>query len=131
VKNGLFKKWMFLFLGIMFLVSSLMPGFTEQLNKLPSLVNHYRHHVEEHDTTNFAEFISIHYGDDATHRNEEDHGDLPLYQISGSVMLVMVQEFPIFNLDIAVTSAVTNTSYKDQSYSFKKVGGIFQPPRLA
>lgn len=122
---------MFLFLGAMFLVSSLMPGFTEQLNKLPSLVNHYRHHVEEHDTTSFAEFISIHYGDNSSHRNEEDHGDLPFYQISGTVMLVLVQEFPIVNLELASNPAIEHTSYKDQSYSFKKSGGIFQPPRLA
>ncbi len=131
MKKGLFKKWAFLFLGAMFLLSSLMPGFTEQLNKLPSLVNHYVHHVEEHDTAGFAEFIAIHYGDDATHRNEEDHGDLPLYQISGSVALVLVQEFPVINLEITSHAKLEHTSYKDQSYSFEKLGGIFQPPRMA
>jgi hypothetical protein len=46
-------------------------------------------------------------------------------------MLVVVQEFPIINLELASNSPIEHTSYKDQSYSFKTSGGIFQPPRLA
>lgn len=126
-----FKKWGFLLLGTLFLISSLLPGFAEQLNKLPSLVNHYRHHVEEHDTAGFSEFIALHYGDDSNHKNEENHQDLPLYHVSGTTLIVMFQEFSANIVPVPELTFVEFTAYKQELYSFSIPGTIFQPPRLA
>jgi hypothetical protein len=130
IKSG-FKKWGFLLLGTLFLISSLLPGFTEQLNKLPSLVNHYRHHVEEHDTASFSEFIALHYGDDSNHKTEENHQDLPLYHVSGTTLIVMFQEFPANIGPVPELTFIEHTPYKQELYSSLNPGTIFQPPRLA
>lgn len=123
------KKWAFLLFGAFFLLSSLLPGFTEQLNKLPSLVHHYRHHVIVHNTVNFSEFIEEHYGKDNDHKHAENHDDLPLFHINGSVVLVLVQEFTSFTLQAPMPLIIEHPSFECQAYSFQKLGGIFQPPR--
>jgi hypothetical protein len=125
-----FKKWGFLLLGTLFLISSLLPGFAEQLNKLPFLVNHYRHHVEEHDTASFSEFITLHYGEDPTHRNEENHQDLPLYHVSGTVLIIMLQKFTSSIVEVPELAFVEFTAHKQQLYASLNPGTIFQPPRL-
>lgn len=129
VKNLGFKKWGLLLLGITFLISSLLPGFSEQLNKLPSLVNHYRHHVEEHNTISFAEFIELHYGDNSSHKQEENHQDLPLYHVNGTFLIVMFQELPVNIFEVPELTFIEHTAYKQELYSFLNPGYIFQPPR--
>lgn len=106
-----------------------MPGFTEQLNKLPSLVNHYRHHVLEHDTASFAEFIELHYGDGSVHKTEENHQDLPLYQVSSTILLVIVQEFPSYNVEAPTAAFIEHAVFRHKLYAFNSPKGIFQPPR--
>lgn len=112
-------------------MSSLLPGFTEQLNKLPSLVHHYRHHVAEHDTANFSEFIAEHYGDATDHKHAENHEDLPLFHMNGSLVLVMAHAFPTIGVVAPLATQIEHDTFKSQCYSFQKLGGIFQPPRLA
>jgi hypothetical protein len=128
VKLG-FKKWGFLLLGTLFLMSSLLPGFSEQLNKLPALVNHYRHHVVEHDTASIGEFIELHYSQQSTHKTEEDHESLPLYHVNATYLLVVVQELPAFTLTAPENIFIEHADFKHDLYSFQNPGSIFQPPR--
>jgi hypothetical protein len=125
------KMVAFSFVGSLFLLSSLMPGFSEQVNKLPSLVNHYRHHLEEHGTVSISEFISLHYSDDSRHKQEEDHQDLPLFQISPSNIVALQQDFYVFQLEAPVAAPIELARVKHNLYSFRKPGGIFQPPKFA
>jgi hypothetical protein len=126
-----FKQCVLLYLGILFFLSSLLPNFTEQLQKLPSLLKHYAHHQAEHDSGDFASFLFLHYSDQSAHKSEEDHEDLPLFQMSNVVTLLIMQELPVFAFIAQDITQIAHQHFLDQTYSFTRIGGIFQPPRLA
>jgi hypothetical protein len=129
--KAIFKKCVLLYLGILFFLSSLLPNFTEQLQKLPSLLNHYAHHQAEHEVSDFASFLFLHYGDQSAHKSEENHEDLPLFQMSNFATLLIMQELPVFAFIPQDITQVPHQHFLDQTYSFTRIGGIFQPPRLA
>lgn len=104
-----------------------------ELHKIPSLVNHYFHHLNE-DTASaelsFVDFLEMHYGDSSAHRNEENHEDLPLFHACCATVFFVAEE--------VIDMVYGETNHKrtffplyaiDYSYSAGK--GIFQPPRLA
>lgn len=129
--KAIFKKCVLLYLGILFFLSSLLPNFTEQLQKLPSLLNHYAHHQADHEVSDFATFLFLHYSDQSAHKSEENHEDLPLFQMSNFTTLLILQEMPIFVFIAQDITQVVHQQFLDQTYSFTCIGGIFQPPRLA
>jgi len=126
-----FKKWAFMVLGTLFLISSFLPGFNEQLNKLPSLVNHYRHHLAEEGDITVSDFIAMHYSEGSMHKGEEDHQDLPLYQNSVNVLHVLVEELPVYKIETPIVGKHEHACFKHDFYSFNKSSGIFQPPRAS
>lgn len=109
---------------------SLIPAFYSQLNSLPALAGHYRHHIEEHGAVTVFDFLAIHYGSDASqHNREEDHRDLPFFQLSHTSLVVIdhePQQLVMVNVPSIehdpVEHLVTN-------YAYAYVGGIFQPPK--
>ncbi len=115
----------------MLFIGSLLPGFSNQLNKLPSLVNHYKHHVEEHGDISISEFISLHYIDDSAHKEEEDHQDLPFFQMSTTSLVAVSHEFEIVHPSLPALNTFELGFYKPNHYSFQDSESIFQPPRLA
>ncbi len=131
MKHVGFKKWAFMVLGTLFLISSFLPGFNEQLNKLPSLVNHYRHHLAEEGFITVADFIDMHYSEGSLHKGEEDHQDLPLYQNSVNVLHVLVEELPVYNIETPIVGEHEHACFKHAFYSFNNPSGIFQPPRAS
>ena len=128
--RSIFKKCVLLYLGILFFLSSLLPNFTEQLAKLPSLFNHYAHHQADHEVSDFASFLLLHYSDESAHKSEENHEDLPLFQMSNFNTLLILQELPVFAFITQDITQVVHQQLLDQTYSFAPVGGIFQPPRV-
>lgn len=108
-----------------------MPGFTEQLNKIPHLVGHYLHHQQEHEEGNFLSFLFLHYGDSSHHKNEENHDDLPLFQVIGSGNIFLHSDFPEFCFISQGSSQLERIAYTENSYCFESCGGVFQPPKTA
>lgn len=128
--SSILKKYVIFYLGILFFLSSLLPNFTEQLQKLPSLVNHYAQHQATDEASSFVSFILLHYSDQSEHKSEENHEDLPLFQMSNFTTLLILQELPVFSFIAQDIAQVYTHQFLDQTYSFKRIGGIFQPPRL-
>jgi hypothetical protein len=115
----------------MLFMGSLLPGFSSQLNKLPSLINHYRHHVEEHGNIGVAEFIAMHYNENSSHREEEDHQDLPFFQMSTTSLVALTDAFFTYSPELPSQSVLELGYYKPCHYSFQDCGSIFQPPKVA
>ena len=114
----------------MLFVGSLLPGFSNQLNKLPSLVNHYKHHVEEHGDITISTFIALHYNENSSHRSEENHQDLPFFQMSTTSLVAVSHEFEMVHPVLPTINAFEIGYYKPNHYSFQDCGSIFQPPRV-
>jgi hypothetical protein len=120
----------FLLLGF-FLVSSLLPGFGTEFKKLPSLVNHYQHHLEDHESVGFIEFLALHYDSESEHTKSESHEDLPLFQGAASVFYAIAHE--PFNLRM-VPPTNNKEALKvlpENLYAYAPVGALFQPPKQA
>ncbi|MCG9881233.1 MAG: hypothetical protein MH472_11605 [Bacteroidia bacterium] len=126
-----FKKYIFFNLGVLFLLSSLLPGFTEQLNKIPHLVGHYLHHQQEHEEGDFISFLFMHYGDASHHKNEENHDDLPLFQALGSGLIFIHSDFSEYCFFSQGSARTELLLHKENSYFFETCGGVFQPPKNA
>jgi hypothetical protein len=100
-----------------------------ELNKIPTLVQHYFHHTqEEKQQLSFSEFLLMHYGN-SEHRNQEDHDDLPLFAHHCSCQLFVHQEV-YFNEPQGIPVVSTSLPYQPKSYSILPDKGIFQPPRV-
>jgi len=78
-----------------------------------------------------SSFLFLHYSDQSAHKSEEDHEDLPLFQMSNVVTLLIMQELPVFAFIAQDITQIAHQHFLDQTYSFTRIGGIFQPPRLA
>ncbi len=113
------------------LCSAILPGQgIAEMQKIPMLVEHYHHHLEEHDgeQLSFTSFLWMHYSDASSHKTEESHEDLPLYHQCCACQFFIAEELfefvaPGHNETPAYTAQLTNT-YFHQPYS-----AIFQPPR--
>lgn len=120
----------FLLLGF-FLLNSLLPGFGAEFQKLPSLVNHYQHHLEEHEAVDFMEFLAIHYNGESKHTQDESHEDLPLFQGAANTFHAIAHE--PFNVKITppVNAAVNTKLLPENHYAYAPIGSLFQPPKQA
>jgi hypothetical protein len=99
-----------------------------ELNKIPSLIQHYNHHKTEHaEVISFVDFLALHYGN-STHNKEEDHGDLPFFDSLCTCLLFVhtVQQQVYF----ASTFIVPLVSFElSNNYHLLHHESIFQPPK--
>jgi len=124
-------KKAFTYLLLVFMIcQSVKIDFFEQLQKIPQLILHYKHHVyDEQERINFAEFIVLHYNQHSKHKNEEDHNQLPLFD---SCFKHCIYFFAGINANIAglAYNIIVKINYPYTfCYSYINVKGIFQPPR--
>ncbi|CAN5454219.1 hypothetical protein BH10BAC6_BH10BAC6_12690 [soil metagenome] len=69
-----------IFLAILLSFSSLVPGMdAREIAKISALVDHYRHHIQDHGETDltFTDFLIQHYGQPGSNQDTE-HSELPL-----------------------------------------------------
>jgi hypothetical protein len=69
-----------IFLVLLLSCTSIVPGMdAREVAKISALVDHYRHHVQEHGQTDlsFIDFLVLHYARPGADQ-EDDHSDLPL-----------------------------------------------------
>lgn len=99
-----------------------------ELNKLPSLVQHYFHHQQEHDAgISVIDFIAMHYGE-SEHTKEENHEDLPLFHsLCTCLLFVHVSDNQLFQ-PLVFAQAITHADFQD-AYFFLSHRAIFQPPK--
>ena len=110
--------------------ASFMPGQgIAELHKIPMLSIHYNQHKQEagNQQLSFSHFLTMHYGDKSSHKQEENHDDLPLFHSCCATFLFISEKTePVLFLDteqpLLLTSEVKN------EYTYRLHLTIFQPP---
>ena len=115
-------------------LASLMVAFgpaLHELQKLPGIMSHYRHHVEVHgeDDLSILEYLVTHFGE--RDHEDEDHASLPFHGDSlchGHTMVVPQTAEP---LSVPVLVLHTATVEPSNGQPVTRTDGIFQPPRVS
>jgi hypothetical protein len=111
--------------------TAIIPGQSlSELHKIPALVNHYKQHqVANLDKEmGFLDFLLMHYKQGSSHKQEENHEDLPFFHnccagILYTHHLVQIAIFSMVEQPHLLTQEVKN------EYTYNRHHSIFQPPR--
>jgi hypothetical protein len=113
------------------LANAVKPDLLLQLSKIPSLVAHYHHHVnDENEQIGFLDFLVLHYGQNSTHRTAENHDDLPLFFNSTACFVMITNASATPDLAVHFIGYVQPFFAYTDFYSFDKLTSIFQPPQF-
>lgn len=104
-----------------------------QMGQLNNLLEHYKLHqkeaIESGLSISFNEFLYIHFveGDEHQHQNENEHQNLPLYSISGGILLFLDQ------VDYAINTVSTiiqerEITFQIPFYINPFINQVFHPP---
>jgi hypothetical protein len=113
-----------------FLLGSFLPSNIAEFSKLPSLINHYQHHLEEHEQISFVDFLVMHYDAESQHLNDESHDDLPLFQVVSNNFVANTQELFFWQLVVPEIKRLTVSSMRENHYAYLPSETLFQPPRF-
>jgi hypothetical protein len=124
-------KALSLLLSGQLLIAALVPGRSlQELAKLPGLIGHYRHHVADHGSISFLDFLNLHYGSPShRHDQEEHHEELPFKTLTADFS-------GVFCLPVAVLSKETSASFQltravtGTSSPLKAASYVWHPPRV-
>lgn len=124
------KRIVLFLLLVLFGLNSLKPDLFEQLQRIPNLISHYKHHTqEEKEQLSFSDFLKIHYIDTSSHKEEESHEELPLFSSCfAHYHVLVVQEQMDWAFSMLVQSLEHTDSYRFH-YSYCASVSIFQPPK--
>lgn len=117
-------------LSVQLFVAALMPGRSlHELAKVPGLIGHYRHHVADHGSISFLDFLNLHYGNPShRHDREEHHEELPFKTLTTDFSGVFCLPVAVLSREtsasIQLTRAVTGTSSPLEAASY-----VWHPPR--
>jgi len=94
-------KWiLLLYVG---LVASLPTCYLQQIIDVPALLEHYQHHVFEHEKVSFLDFLIVHYTEQYHHEDGNNHKENPLSNTSNTNSSTLVYGFIphtlVMNLD--------------------------------
>jgi hypothetical protein len=112
------------------LIAALVPGRSlQELAKVPGLIGHYRHHVADHGSISFLDFLNLHYGNPShRHDREEHHEELPFKTLTTDFSGVFCLPVAVLSREAAdsfqLTQAVTGTSSPLEAASY-----VWHPPR--
>jgi hypothetical protein len=118
------------FVSALMTISAMKPDFCEQLCRLPVLIHHYQQHqAEEEGKLSFIAFLQMHYNEDSSHKDEEDHGDLPLFNHCCCYQVIIVPDAIQTPGSLALFSTDAGFQPLIEDYHFSPATTIFQPPR--
>jgi hypothetical protein len=112
-------------------LTAILPGQSvSELHKVPALIEHYHHHRESngHEQLTFAEFLMMHYNQASSHKNEEDHEDLPLFHTC-CVNVLFVSETTEIKIFVDKDEQSLKPTEVTNEYNYSIHHTIFQPPR--
>lgn len=138
-------------IGILIFQLLVNPTITEELLKLPSLLEHYYHHnhyhsnggehehsgdLEFHEEMNLMSFFDSHYGATAMEHSENNHDELPFKNSSNNrIEQLSIQLFAFEPNQIEIQCFAENETERPVAYSaFLKsnyLQNIWQPPKLS
>lgn len=127
------KKVFSILFASLFMLSAMLPGQgISELNRLSSLIKHYQHHkIDEHEPQlSFADFLVMHYDDHSSHRNEENHDDLPLYHHCCNCQFFITEKIAVIHFDTQ-HNPITYSLHLQNHYEYNNCNSIFQPPKFS
>lgn len=123
-------KALSLLLSGQLLIAALVPGRSlQELAKVPGLIDHYRHHVADHGSISFLDFLNLHYGSPShRHDREEHHEELPFKTLTVDISGVFCLPVAMFSRDtsdlLSFSRAVMRSSSPLEAASY-----VWHPPR--
>jgi hypothetical protein len=112
------------------LANAVKPDLLMQLAKMPSLIAHYQHHInDENEQISFFDFLVLHYGQNSSHKQAENHDDLPLFNNSGACLAFISTVSLSHEFRLIQNGTIQLNSPYSENYSFVKLTSIFQPPQ--
>jgi len=108
--------------------------FVEDIARIPSLIEHYKHHTkEETPDISFLDFVILHYAsnDDS---NDVHHHSLPLKHSNdvGHIHLISAFTLPDYQLGFSIhATGVSHPTLFTQFVPKNNLDAIFQPPRFS
>ena len=96
------------------------------------LIEHYKQHQQEsgNQQLGFKDFLIMHYGDASSHKQEENHEDLPLFH-SCCVSVLFITNQTELTLLMENDQPRELTTEVKNGYDYSRHHTIFQPPRIA
>jgi hypothetical protein len=132
---------MYVFQKILLLFSAvLLTCSTEGLHlflKLPAAIEHYQHHLEEHDhQEHFIHFLAEHLALQHEHHNEhgEDH-ESPFHHEHQGICAASLMAVPVIEVSLGPINLKIDTkdvsSYSPQFHPSDFSAAIWQPPQYS
>jgi len=126
------RKLLALGFAFLFLLGSLLPRSNfRELEKIPSMINHFEHHKKVFDKNlTFAAFLLLHFSPGTDHNEPSHQTELPLQNgIVASFAFTLPQHFSL----AASLSEMAIQHFKpfSASYQFQYTSAWFQPPQVA
>ena len=121
-----------LFLGILLLISSLVPRMSaEQAARLPELVRHYHEHQrEEGGGLTFWKFIVKHYASDSQHNKSPNHSHQRLPSFDGGTTGFVFTPIVVICSELAIAELTTSSFFRvPVLYARQFFASLLQPPR--
>ncbi len=129
----MFRKPIICTMALFTLFSAVLPGQgIAELQKVPMLIEHYQHHIQEHDGAqlSFTDFLWMHYSNSSSHKTEESHEDLPLYHQCCACQFFIAEERLEF-VAVGRSETPAPTEHLPDKYFHQPYSAIFQPPRFS
>lgn len=102
-----------------------------QLFKIPNLIEHYKEHKTEGNTTSisFIDYIKLHYSKNA--ENNQKHQQLPFKSIDNSATVLFVFTVLHFQIQpLKLLLSVERQFIYTKSFTSKLATSIWLPPKL-
>lgn len=85
------------------LVATLPTCYLQQLVDVSALLDHYQHHVSEHENVSFVDFLVVHYSEQYHHEDGDAHKEIPLSNSShtngSSIVVGFIPTTLLMNLE--------------------------------
>jgi hypothetical protein len=114
------------------IAASFLPGQgIIELQKIPKLIGHYKQHQQESVDQQLSvfDFLVMHYASTSSHKQEENHDDLPLFNACYTSFLFLSEHTELVLLQHTDRSILLTTEVKND-YDYSIHHSIFQPPRV-
>ena len=127
------RNYAILILSLIVFSESLFPEGSEELAKVPALIQHYRQHKIFNPSLDFSAFLALHYDNPEHHQsNHSEHDQLPCSHHASCTQCncaFIVFGHPLWSVIQHVILEQAATPYHAPA-EFKICTNIWQPPRI-
>ncbi len=129
----MFKEAKILFLVFVLIGESLLPNGLgiSQASKIGELYNHFQEHKSE--GTSLQEFLWMHYANDSSHKQRDEHKKLPNIQGTSGVVFISNLSLTeiLYSKNVFLRENTLSSDFYKNFYVFQFQDIFLVPPRFA